>query len=190
VNIWAFVAATVGFVCFVVLLYRDARLPARALPDNRGHVLRYSRRWAALGWVVLCLTAALVLWGLTVTWADDNVGGMITCIALGMLFGLGSVWLIRVTRTRIEVTEDGITARCGKSSTHIAWADVSTVKPSNTSGTLVIWGLNGSSVKIERVLIGIPTLRVYLKKYLAPDLYEKSLWFLYPATKSGALYRE
>jgi hypothetical protein len=184
------VAATVGIICLVALLYRDARRPARALSDNRGHELRYSRAWTGFGWVALCLTVVLVLWGLTVTWADDNVGGVITCIALGMLFGLGSVWLIGATRTRIEVTQDGITATGRKSSTHIAWADVVTVKPSNLSGTLVIWGLNGTSVKIERVLIGIPTLRVYLKKHLAPDMYEKALWFLYPATKSGALYRE
>jgi hypothetical protein len=107
-----------------------------------------------------------------------------------MLFGLGSVWLIRATRTRIEVTEDGITAIGGKSSTHIAWADVSTVKPSNASGTPVIWGLNGSSVKIERALIGIPTLRVYLKQHLVPELYEKALDFLYPAYRSAVRYRK
>lgn len=183
-------AAVVAVISLVALLYRDARRPARALPDNRGHVLRYSRRWTGFGWMALCLTAALVLWGLTVTWADDNVGGVITCIALGMLFGLGSVWLIRVTRTRIEVTGDGITAMCGKSSTHIAWADVVTVKPSNLSGTLVIWGLNGSSVKIERALIGIPTLRVYLKQHLAPELYEKALDVLYPAYRSRVPHRK
>jgi len=63
-----------------------------------------------------------------------------------------------------------------------------TVKPSNASGTPVIWGLNGTSVRIERALIGIPTLRVYLKQHLAPELYEKALDFLYPAYRSGARY--
>ncbi len=34
---------------------------------------------------------------------------------------------------------------------------------------------------MERVLTGIPTLRVYVKTYLAPELYGKALWFLCPA---------
>jgi hypothetical protein len=67
---------------------------------------------------------------------------------------------------------------------------VSTVKPSKASGTLVIWGVNGASVKIERVLIGIPTLRVYLKTHLAPELYEKALDFLYPAYRSRIPHRK
>jgi hypothetical protein len=45
-------------------------------------------------------------------------------------------------------------------------------------------------VKIERALIGIPTLRVYLKTHLAPELCEKALDFLYPAYRSGASYRK
>jgi hypothetical protein len=190
VNSWALSAATVGLICLVALLYRDARRPARALPDNRGHELRYSRRWTGFGWVALFLTVVLVLWGLTVTWRDDNLGGVVTCAAIGILFGLGSVWLIRATRTRINVTDDGITAVCGKSSTYIAWAHVSKITPSNLSGTLVIWGLNDTSVKFERVLVGIPTLRVYLKKHLAPELYEKALDFLYPAYRLGTRYRK
>jgi hypothetical protein len=44
-------------------------------------------------------------------------------------------------------------------------------------------------VKFERVLVGIPTLRVYLKTHLAPELYEKALDFLYPAYRSGASHR-
>ncbi len=84
-NGWVLVTTIVGALCLVTVLFRDARRPARAPPDNWGHELRYSYLWTGLGWIALVLTAAFVLWGLRASWAEDNVGGVVVLLSAGVL---------------------------------------------------------------------------------------------------------
>ena len=176
----------VSFTAIVLLniaLKRIGRLPARSLADGSGHLMVH----AVLDKCLAVIFAAAVVLGFTAgiyrAWQLGSWGAAIYFCALALPLGLLAFLNLRRQGNRIELTDSAITWRRGELKTIIPWSEISGFAEAPSSTAWVIRSRNGRTLRVDKLLVGVPTTFVdYLRKHLPKSLFNTALAYVRPMT--------
>jgi hypothetical protein len=126
------VVPTVALILWLVR--KQTAGPAAGLPNAQGLALEGSPLHSSLGWcaagIALLGTAAGIYFPIQLVVHSEPLGQIVLAVFLllpSCAFALLAHFLIRSSRTRIELTPGGMTYRNGSVTTHLPWNDVTTV---------------------------------------------------------------
>lgn len=155
---------------------------ATPLQDGSGYLLVHSKLQKGFVWIIL-LEAMIVL-GVGL-YAPINGAGFLANIitvpaagALGWIF----LWMYRLTRNQVEVSDRGIGQRRGAFYLFLPWSDVSSIRESPFPTSVIFRSARGQEVRVDKRLVGLSTLLEYAQSHLSPQLYFAALSYLRPET--------
>lgn len=180
--LFASLAIFFGWITLLVLWRRwIARRPAQELPQG-GHLLVHSPPEKVIAWSFLGTVTVLIPVGIYYVWLASGVGGELYIISLGGLCGWVSLLYLRSVYNRIELTSTGIRQRRLSVDVLIPWPEVSRITEAPLPTAVLIHGRNGKTVRLDKVMVGLPIVFTYFRQFLSSELNSSALSYLLPQT--------
>lgn len=157
---------------------RAKTLPADALPDGSGHMLRPHWFWRLIGLtIILAWCFAFIRPMVHNGWHIVPPQGVsllnFSLIALALL--LPGIAMLLHARRRVLLLNDRIECISGYGSvTRIAWQDMKAINYS-LFGYFTFIAQNGQHFRVGAKRKGLPTLLQYIKEHLHPTVYFQAL---------------
>ena len=153
--------------------------PNKPLPEGV-YFLVHSAPEKVLAWSMLGASAVLTLVGIYFVWSASGVGGELYIISVGGLCGWASALYLRSVYNRIELTAMGIRQRRFSLDVFIPWPEIVRITEAPFPTAVLIHGQNGTTVRLDKKMVGLPLVFTYFHEFLSPQLNSSAFNLLRP----------
>ena len=155
--------------------------PNTPLPEGV-YLLVHSAPEKVLAWFMLSAIVVLTLVGIYFVWGASGVGGELYIMSVGGLGGWASALYLRSVYNRIELTAMGIRQRRVSLDVFIPWPEIARITEAPFPTAVLIHGQNGTTVRLDKKMVGLPIVFTYFHEFLSPQLNSSAVNLLRPET--------
>jgi len=131
---------------------------------------------------MLSAIVVLTLVGIYFVWGASGVGGELYIMSVGGLGGWASALYLRSVYNRIELTAMGIRQRRVSLDVFIPWPEIARITEAPFPTAVLIHGQNGTTVRLDKKMVGLPIVFTYFHEFLSPQLNSSAVNLLRPET--------